>query len=170
MSAMRALSRTSVHSVRELDLAIGSLDRVGERFTCTPLLEDEFVMVLRSRHPAGRGALSAKVLAALPHLDISSSGEHTDFLDVWLTEQGLARRIALRAPYLSARAILSRSDLAATLSRRIAQEFVRTDRLQIHELPVKLLRQPLARALGKTQRSTAPVLLLYHAELSRKVR
>ncbi len=113
MSAMRALSRTSVHSVRELDLAIGSLDRVGERFTCTPLLEDEFVMVLHSRHPASCGALSAKVLAALPHLDISSSGEHTDFRDAWLTEQGLARRIALRAPYLSARAILSRSDLAA---------------------------------------------------------
>jgi DNA-binding transcriptional LysR family regulator len=121
----------------ELDLAIGNLDRVGERFTCMLLLEDEFVMIMRSRHPAGRGALSAKVLAALPHLDISSSGEHTDFLDAWLTEQGLTRRIASRAPYLSARAILRRSDLAATLSRRIAQEFVRTDRLQIHELPVK---------------------------------
>jgi hypothetical protein len=89
-------------------------------------------MVLHSRHPASCGALSAKVLAALPHLDISSSGEHTDFRDAWLTEQGLARRIALRAPYLSARAILSRSDLAATLSRRIAQEFVRTDRTTLN--------------------------------------
>jgi DNA-binding transcriptional LysR family regulator len=121
----------------ELDLAIGSLDHVGERFASTPLLEDEFVMVMRRSHPAGRGALSAKVLAALPHLDISSSGERTDFLDAWLTDQGLARRIALRAPYLSARAVLSRSDLATTLTRRIAQEFARTDRLQIHELPVK---------------------------------
>ena len=77
------------------------------------------------------------LLAGLTHLDISSSGENTDFLDAWLSERGLTRRIALRAPYLSAMAILSRSDLAATLSRRIAQEFVRTDRLQIHELPVK---------------------------------
>jgi len=121
----------------DLDLAIGSLDSFGERFACTQLLEDEFVMVMRRRHPAGRRALSAKVLAGLTHLDISSSGENTDFLDAWLTERGLTRRIALRAPYLSARAILSRSDLAATLSRRIAQEFVRTDRLQIHELPLK---------------------------------
>jgi len=120
----------------ELDLVIGSLDRVGERFAATPLLEDEFVLVMRRSHPAGRGALSAKVLAALPHLDISSSGERTDFLDAWLAEQGLARRIALRAPYLSARAILSRSDLATILSRRIAQEFARTDRLQIHALPI----------------------------------
>jgi DNA-binding transcriptional LysR family regulator len=120
----------------DLDLAIGSLDSFGERFACTPLLEDEFVMVMRRRHPAGRGALSAKVLARLTHLD-PPTGENTDFLDAWLSEQGLTRRIALRAPYLSARAILSRSDLAATLSRRIAQEFVRTDRLQIHELPVK---------------------------------
>ena len=120
----------------DLDLAIGSLDRVGERFACTPLPEDEFVMVMRRGHPAGRGALSAKVLAGLTHLD-PPTGENTDFLDSWLSERGLTRRIALRAPYLSARAILSRSDLAATLSRRIAQEFVRTDRLQIHELPVK---------------------------------
>jgi DNA-binding transcriptional LysR family regulator len=121
----------------DLDLAIGSLDRFGERFACTPLLEDEFVVVMRGRHPAGRGPLSAKVLAGLTHLDISSSGEDTDFLDAWLTERGLTRRIAFRAPFLSAKAILRRSDLAATLSRRIAQEFVRTDRLQIHELPVK---------------------------------
>ncbi len=120
----------------DLDLAIGSLDSFGERFACTQLLEDEFVMVMRRRHPAGRGALSAKVLAGLTHLD-PPTGENTDFLDAWLSERGLTRRIALRAPYLSARAILSRSDLAATLSRRIAQEFVRTDRLQIHELPVK---------------------------------
>lgn len=120
----------------DLDLAIGSLDSFGERFACTQLLEDEFVMVMRRRHPAGRGALSAKVLAGLTHLD-PPIGENTDFLDAWLSERGLTRRIALRAPYLSARAILSRSDLAATLSRRIAQEFVRTDRLQIHELPVK---------------------------------
>ena len=120
----------------DLDLAIGSLDSFGERFACTQLLEDEFVMVMRRHHPAGRGALSAKVLAGLTHLD-PPTGENTDFLDAWLSERGLTRRIALRAPYLSARAILSRSDLAATLSRRIAQEFVRTDRLQIHELPVK---------------------------------
>lgn len=120
----------------DLDLAIGSVDSFGERFACTQLLEDEFVMVMRRRHPAGRGALSAKVLAGLTHLD-PPIGENTDFLDAWLSERGLTRRIALRAPYLSARAILSRSDLAATLSRRIAQEFVRTDRLQIHELPVK---------------------------------
>lgn len=120
----------------DLDLAIGSLDSFGERFACTQLLEDEFVMVMRRRHPAGRGALSAKVLAGLTHLD-PPIGENTDFLDAWLSERGLTRRIALRAPYLSARAILSGSDLAATLSRRIAQEFVRTDRLQIHELPVK---------------------------------
>ncbi len=120
----------------DLDLAIGSWDSFGERFACTQLLEDEFVMVMRRRHPAGRGALSAKVLAGLTHLD-PPHGENTDFLDAWLSERGLTRRIALRAPYLSAMAILSRSDLAATLSRRIAQEFVRTDRLQIHELPVK---------------------------------
>ena len=119
----------------DLDLAIGGMDSPGERFVAAALLEDPFVMVMRSGHPASRRKLSAAVFAALPHLEISSSGEDTGFIDRWLAERGLARRIALRAPYLSAAAILAQSDLVATLSRRIAQEFVRNHPLQLREPP-----------------------------------
>jgi DNA-binding transcriptional LysR family regulator len=115
----------------DLDLALGSLDSPGERFATAPLLEDAFLMVMRRGHPASRGKLAAKVFAALPHLEISSSREDTSFIDSWLGDQGVARRIALRAPYLSAALILAQSDLVATLSRRVAQEFIRNHPLEL---------------------------------------
>jgi DNA-binding transcriptional LysR family regulator len=119
----------------DLDLALGSIDSSGERFATAPLLEDPFVMVMRRGHPASRRKLSAKAFAALPHLEISSSLEDTGFIDQWLAERGLGRRIALRAPYLSAAPILVQSDLVAILSRRIAQEFVRNHPLQLRTPP-----------------------------------
>jgi DNA-binding transcriptional LysR family regulator len=119
----------------DLDLALGSIGTAGERFASAPLLEDPFVLVMRRGHPASRGRLSASSFAELSHLEISSSGEDTSFADRWLAEHGLTRRIALRAPFLSAATILVQSDLVATLTRRIAQEFVRDHPLQIREPP-----------------------------------
>ena len=118
------------------------MDSPGERFATAPLLKDPFVMVMRRGHPASRRKLSAAAFAALPHLEISSSREDTGFIDRWLAERGLARRIALRAPYLSAAPILVQSDLVATLSRRIAQEFVRNHPLQLCKPPYE---SPLVR-------------------------
>ena len=123
----------------DLDLALVGTIGPGERFASTPLLEDTFVMVMRRGHPASRGELSAAAFASLPHLEISSSLEDTGFVDRWLAERGLGRRIALRAPYLSAAQILVQSDLVATLSLRIAQELVRSHRLQIREPPYESL-------------------------------
>ena len=124
----------------DLELALGSMGAAGERFSTASLLEDEFVVVMRRGHPASRRPLSPAGLAALRHLDISSSDEDSDFVDRWLAERKLARRIVLRAPYLSAAPILVQSDLVATLSRRIAQEFVRSHPLQIRKPPYESAR------------------------------
>jgi DNA-binding transcriptional LysR family regulator len=121
----------------DLDLAIGNVENAGERFATTLLLEDRFVTVTRRGYPAGRGNLSAETFAGLRHLEISSSGEDTSFIDRSLGARGLKRRVVLHVPYLSAGAILAESDMVATLSRRIAEQFVRTNALQLRELPFK---------------------------------
>jgi DNA-binding transcriptional LysR family regulator len=137
----------------ELDLAIGTRDSPGERFAAASLLDDAFVTVMRRGHPATRRKLSPAAFAALPHLEISSSREDTGFIDGWLAERKLKRRIALSAPYLSAAAILVQSDLVATMSRRFAQEFVR------HH-PLQLCRPPYESPAVRT-------LMLWHRRLDR---
>jgi DNA-binding transcriptional LysR family regulator len=119
----------------DLDLVLGRDDDPVERFARTDLLEDPFVMVMRRGHPAIRRKLSPAAFAALPHLEISSSGEDTGFIDRWLAKSGCQRHIALRTPYLSAASVLVQSDFVATLSRRIAQEFVRNHPLEIRQPP-----------------------------------
>jgi DNA-binding transcriptional LysR family regulator len=119
----------------DLDLAIGSFDRVGERFATAALLEDEFVAVMRRGHPAGRGRLTASAFGTLRHVDISSSGDDTGFIDRSLATRGSKRHIALRLPYLAAGPVLAKLDVVATLSRRVAEALVRGAALEVRELP-----------------------------------
>ncbi len=119
----------------DLDLAIGDLQSQAERFLTTPVLEDEIVIVMRRGHTAGRGALSPKAFAALEQLEISSSLDDTSFVDRWLSDLGLVRRISLRAPFISAAQILVQSQLIANMSRRIAQHLASHYALEIHEPP-----------------------------------
>jgi DNA-binding transcriptional LysR family regulator len=128
----------------ELDLAIGYFDVPGERFGISSLLEDRFVVAMRRDHPSVRQKFSASAFAALLHLDISSSGEDTSFIDRWLESQRLSRRIAHCAPYLSAAQVLAQSNMVATLSLRIAKVYVHSAELQIGELPFKSPRVELA--------------------------
>jgi DNA-binding transcriptional LysR family regulator len=119
----------------DIDLAIVGTGGSGDRFADQPLLKDRFVMVMRHGHGAARGALPLKTFAALAHLEISSTREDTSFIDGLLAERKLARRITLRAPYLSAATILAQSDLVAVLSNGIAARMMRGHALQIRDLP-----------------------------------
>ena len=119
----------------DLDIAIGTFERVGERFASTTLLEDEFVAVMRRGHPTGRQRLTASAFGALRHVEISSSGDDTGFVDRSLATRGSKRRIALRLPYLAAAPVLAKLDLVATLSRRVAEALVRGTAFELRDLP-----------------------------------
>ena len=119
----------------ELELAIGSFPEQGERFSRQPLLQDEFVAVLRRNHPATNAReLSIEIFAALPHLEISSVHHATDFIDEALARRKLSRRIALRAPFLSAVRILAASDMVSVFPQRVARELIRYRPLAIRPL------------------------------------
>jgi len=120
----------------EIDLAIGPFAEQGERFSRQPLLQDDFVVVLRKNHPAAvERDLSMEKFAALPHLEISSVGHATDFIDHALARRKLTRRIGLSAPFLSAVRILLASDMVSIFRRRVAEELVRYRPLVIRPLP-----------------------------------
>lgn len=119
----------------ELDLALSGRAIDGERFASQQLIEDRFVAVLRSGHPALRKRLTAGALAELGHLGISSSGENLDFVDAFFKARKSARFVASDVPYLSAGAVLVQSNLVAILGRKLAMEFRRAYPIEIRELP-----------------------------------
>ncbi|UGY19466.1 LysR family transcriptional regulator [Bradyrhizobium septentrionale] len=119
----------------ELDLAISSRALESERFASQRLIEDRFVAVLRAGHPALRKKLTAELLAGLPHLAITSSGENLDFVDAWLQARNAERTIAADVPYLSAGAVLVQSNMVAILGRKLALEFRRAYPIEMRELP-----------------------------------
>ena len=121
----------------ELDLTISAREIDGERFASQLLIEDRFVAVLRSGHPALRKKLTAASLAELQHLGISSSREDLTFVDEFLKARKSARFVASDVPYLSAGAVLVQSNLVAILGRKLAMEFRRAYPIEIRELPLE---------------------------------
>jgi DNA-binding transcriptional LysR family regulator len=119
----------------DLDLAISAREIDGVRFASQLLIEDRFVAVLRSGHPALRKKLTAASLAELQHLGISSSREDLTFVDEFLKARKSARFVASDVPYLSAGAVLVQSNLVAILGRKLAMEFRRAYPIEIRELP-----------------------------------
>jgi DNA-binding transcriptional LysR family regulator len=139
------------------DLAIGSFRRVPEWFTCEPLFEETRVWVVSDRHPAAWQELTLERLAALPHLIISATGEdeqavagyvidhglerlvtrsEVGLLQGALAAHGLTRSVVLTMPhFMAALAVVSHSDMAAPLPRRLAAAFAGTYRLKLFEPP-----------------------------------
>jgi DNA-binding transcriptional LysR family regulator len=112
-----------------------------QRFQSRQLIEEDFVGVARRGHPVLEGSPDVARFAAMAHLAISSSGDDLTRLDALLAERGLSRQIAAEAPYLSAGAVLTQSDMVAVVARHIGEEFQRAYPVQLFELPVQ--PQPL---------------------------
>jgi DNA-binding transcriptional LysR family regulator len=139
------------------DLAIGSFRRVPEWFACEPLFEETRVWVVSNSHPAAWEELTLERLAAVPHLIISAIGEdeqavagyvvdhglerlvtrsEVGLLQGALAMRGLTRAVGLTTPhFLAALAIVSHSDMAAPLPRRLAAAFAGTYELKLFEPP-----------------------------------
>jgi DNA-binding transcriptional LysR family regulator len=119
----------------ELDLVVAGREIVAERFASRLLIDDHYVAVLRSGHPALRKKLTINTLEDAQFLAISSSGEDLEIMDQALKQRKAARSIALDVPYLSAGPVLVQSNLIAILGRKLAQEFRRAYPIEIREFP-----------------------------------
>lgn len=119
-----------------LDVALGFFMQPAERFGHRKLLGDGLVVLMRKDHPAASGRkLTPEKFASLPHLDVSSSRYTMAFVENALKRNKLARRIAVRAPLLSAGSMLASSDSIAVLPGRIAQVLMRFYPLVSRGLP-----------------------------------
>jgi DNA-binding transcriptional LysR family regulator len=113
--------------------------------------------VLNCDHPAGQGELTLERLASLSHLIISATGEDEHAVNGYVMDHGLERLvtrseigllqgalaahglrrvIGLTTPhFMAALAVVSRSDMAAPLPRRLAAAFAEQYRLKLFDPP-----------------------------------
>jgi DNA-binding transcriptional LysR family regulator len=109
------------------------------------IIEDDFVAVLDRDHPTNRiTPFTPKLLAEVPHILVTSSGDDTRFIDEELEARGLARRIAVAVPMLSIVLMLVGSDRLAVVPRRVATGLTQVCPLVLRDLPFPSPRISLA--------------------------
>jgi DNA-binding transcriptional LysR family regulator len=119
-----------------LDLALGFFMQPPERFGHRKLLADGLVVLMRKDHPAASSRrLTPEKFASLDHLEVSSTRYTLAFVENALKRNKLTRRIAARAPLLSAGSILVSSDSITVLPGRIAQALMRFYPVVSRDLP-----------------------------------
>ena len=140
-----------------IDLAIGTFRRVPEPLVCEPLFQETRVWVLSADHPAADTELTLERLASLSHLIISATGEDEHAINGYVSDHGLERLVTrsevgllqgalaarglrrvvgLTTPHFpAALAVVSQSDMAAPLPRRLADTFAERYRLKLFEPP-----------------------------------
>jgi len=105
----------------EVDLALGyTWDRSGGCDN-TVLLDEDYLVVARLGHPVLTGSLDLDAYTQCGHVLTAPGGTLSGIVDRALAAVGRERRVAVAVPYfLAALATVARSELIATVPRRIA--------------------------------------------------
>lgn len=119
----------------ESDLALGYVPQLGAGFYQQMLYWQDWVCLANSRHPRVSGALDMESYWAEGHVGITSGTGH-QLLETALGRLGRQRRIVLELPgFLGLGAILSNSDLIATLPRQTGETTAKTYGLALYPCP-----------------------------------
>ncbi|MEO8548940.1 MAG: LysR family transcriptional regulator [Kofleriaceae bacterium] len=120
-----------------LDLALGVRMNVPPGAMAQRLFADTFSCAVRKDHPVKRLTLARFV--ELSHLFIAPGGTPGGPVDSALADLGMTRRIAARTfSFLSAPAILARTDLILTAPRRILEQAAAPYQLRVLACPLEL--------------------------------
>ena len=123
----------------EIDLALGRFPRRAPRVQLTPLMGDDYVLVMRKGHAASRTALSPDRFAGLDFVAVSVGGDFRTFTERDFAERGIARRIVAAAPrFTIAFAMVAAGDAACVAPRRLALTYADAFGLTLRDLPIPL--------------------------------
>lgn len=125
----------SMIDASELDLFIGRPGKERERFASEELSRDDFVVVHPAKGSDTSSVISPEAFVAKPHLHLSSAGDDTSFVDLWLKNIGLSRKVRYAVPLLGCTGVLQHHDALVVMRRPIADTICRNSDLVIRELP-----------------------------------
>jgi len=123
-----------------IDAAVGVPPTQPEsRILSRTLLRDEFVTIVRRDHPAARRGLGLKVFLSLQHVLVSPEGDRHGLVDEALARSGQRRTLGLTLPQMfAAPEVVARTDMAATVMRRVALQSSARRRLALFPPPVPM--------------------------------
>lgn len=122
----------------EADLAVGLIPELETGFYQQTLFEQQWVCLANARHPRIGETLTLKQYQTEAHAAITS-GTGSGLLAAALKRQQIERKVILEMPgFLGLPAILSTTDLIATLPRQIGETLARMTGLAVHACPVPI--------------------------------
>ena len=120
-----------------IDLALGYFPDLGAQvFFHQRLYTHTYACMMRRGHPLSVTRLTEKSYAAAGHAVVSSPARSNTLFEQFLQSRGVERRVVLSTPHhLSLPAIVSRSDLIATVPLAAAALFVELGTIELVRLP-----------------------------------
>lgn len=126
----------------EVDLMLGFYGKLPAQHYEQALFEDEYVCVVRRRHPTVKSKLTLAQYLRLSHVLVSAKADGLGSVDRALAALGKQRTIGARVShFLTVPVLVSQTDFVAALDRRVAEVFAAP-------LGLKLFRPPLALPKG----------------------
>lgn len=120
----------------EIDLVIGIQAKVSSAHRRAELFRDDWVAICWSEGPHAGAEFTAETYARADHLNVSTHGETSHYLDPAFTRLGLRRNIvASTSHFLLVPELIQGSSMIATVGRQLARHFAPTSTLTTKELP-----------------------------------
>jgi DNA-binding transcriptional LysR family regulator len=124
----------------EVDLATG-IYQLGAGCRDIMLYESEYACVLRADHPAIGAKLTLKQFKAAEHVLVAPKGasQHGQIIERALTSRNVNARIAVQvSTFHGVMALITSTDLIATIPGRLAQFMQRSANIQVLPPPIPL--------------------------------
>ena len=122
----------------EADLALGFIPGLEAGFHEQQLYAQDFICLVNARHPRIGASITARAYRDEGHIGILSSTSYP-MLQESLRRQGIERRVQLQLPgFLGLAAIVSSTDLIATVPRTIGETLARMGSIRVVPCPVRI--------------------------------
>lgn len=141
-----------------VDLAIAWFAAVPGRFGRTKLWDESEVLVMRRDHPLLNVELTVEGVLSFPHVVVDYFGNGENLIDGFFSERGVMRRVqmeravteapqrfgthgrvAVKVPtFANALSVVARTDMIASIPRRIASEGRSSDQHGVLEVPFRM--------------------------------
>ena len=136
----------------ETDLMLGFYGQLPPHHHEQPLFDDEYVCVVRRRHPTVKSKLTLAKYLQLSHVLVSANTDGTGSVDRALAALGKQRTIGARVShFLTVPVLVAQTDFVAALDRRVAEVFAGPLGLRLFPPPLKLKKGTIGQVWHEQQ-------------------